>query len=202
MDPEILLLFLLLRRQFRAVLDHQSGQLTQISSPEIPVPRLGREQRTETFSRHILQTPCPNNNQLHQQVSYYEIKHLTLHICSSKLVYRFLMPLMQDLLGCDHQGLYEIPDSYIIPFLATPSQGGGRRWNISLKDFKILTQIIRKMHRLTPDSLTSLLLRKLNDSIDDRFIKILSTFIITILSGLWLLSLVWIRHKSAEYWRD
>ena len=115
-----------LRRQFRAVLDHQSGQLTQISSPEIPVPRLGREQRTETFSRHILQTPCPNNNQLHQQVSYYEIKHLTLHICSSKLVYRFLMPLMQDLFGCDHQGLYEIPDSYIIPFLATPSQGGGR----------------------------------------------------------------------------
>ena len=27
------------------------------------------------------------------------------------------------------------------------------------------------MHRLTPDSLTCLLLRKLNDSIDDRFIK-------------------------------
>ena len=49
-DPEILLLFLLLRRQFRAVLDHQSGQLTQISSPEIPVPRLGREQRSELGS--------------------------------------------------------------------------------------------------------------------------------------------------------
>ena len=108
--------------------------------------------------------------QLHQQVSYYEIKHLTLQY-SSKLVYRFLMPLMQDLFGCDHQGLYEIPDSFMIPYLATPSQGGGRRWNISLKDFKILTQIIRKMHRLTPDSLTCLLLRKLNDSIDDRFIK-------------------------------
>ena len=46
-DPEILLLFLLLRRQFRAVLDHQSGQLTQISSPGIPVPRLVREQRLE-----------------------------------------------------------------------------------------------------------------------------------------------------------
>ena len=34
---------------------------------------------------------------------------------------------MKDLFGCDHQGLYEIPDSYIIPYLATPSQGGGRR---------------------------------------------------------------------------
>ena len=33
------------------------------------------------------------------------------------------------------------------------------------------------MHRLTPDSLTCLLLRKLNDSIDDRFLKLLSTFL-------------------------
>ena len=42
---------------------------------------------------------------------------------------------MHDLFGCDHQGLYEVRDSYILPFLATPGQGGGQRLNISLKGF-------------------------------------------------------------------
>ena len=34
-----------------------------------------------------------------------------------------------------------------------------------------MTNVIRKLHRLNADSLTCLLLRKLNNSIDDRFIK-------------------------------
>ena len=84
---------------------------------------------------------------------------------------------MKDLFGVDHQGMYEVRDTYIIPYLATLGPGGGQRWNIYFTYYKILKQLIRKMHRLTPDSLTCLLLRKLNDSIDDRFLKLLSTFL-------------------------
>ena len=34
---------------------------------------------------------------------------------------------MLDFFGCDHQGMYEIRDLYIIPFLTTPGLGGGQR---------------------------------------------------------------------------
>ena len=33
----------------------------------------------------------------------------------------------QSLFGCDRQGMYEIRDTYIIPFLNTPGPGGGDR---------------------------------------------------------------------------
>ena len=54
---------------------------------------------------------------------------------------RFLFPdklsdtECQNLFGCDHQGLYEVRDTYIIPFLATPGPGGGQRLNISLRGY-------------------------------------------------------------------
>ena len=53
-------------------------------------------------------------------------------IFNNKLL-RFVMPNfftdkeMLDLFGCDHQGLYEVRDTYVLPFLATPGPGGGRR---------------------------------------------------------------------------
>lgn len=34
---------------------------------------------------------------------------------------------MRDLFGCDHQGMYEVRDMYVVQFLATPGPGGGQR---------------------------------------------------------------------------
>ena len=34
---------------------------------------------------------------------------------------------MRDLFGVDHQGMYEVRDTYIIPYLATLGLGGGQR---------------------------------------------------------------------------
>ena len=40
---------------------------------------------------------------------------------------KFTEKEMRDLFGCDHQGMYEVRDMYVVQFLATPGPGGGQR---------------------------------------------------------------------------
>ena len=90
---------------------------------------------------------------------------------------KFTEKEMKDLFGCDHQGLYEVRDMYVLQFLATPGPGGGQRLKYFFeRNTKLIAKIFRKLHRLNADALTCLLLRKLNDSIDDRCIKFFENF--------------------------
>ena len=59
---------------------------------------------------------------------------------------------MKDMFQLTHQEFYELRDKFVRPFLRTPGPRGGRR----------------KLHRLTADSLTCLLLRKIHEGMDDR----------------------------------
>ena len=90
---------------------------------------------------------------------------------------KFTEKEMRDLFGCDHQGMYKVQDMYVVQFLATPGPGGGQRLKYFFeRNTKLITKIFRKLHCLNADALTCLLLRKLNNSIDDRGIKFSKNF--------------------------
>ena len=47
---------------------------------------------------------------------------------------------MSDMFGMTHQEFYELRDEYVVPFLATPGPGGGRRQRIII--FSIITNYL------------------------------------------------------------